>query len=72
MVTHTVPTAINVGDYLVGLGYRLAASTREEFGTACSTDIVAHLSEAHLRRNRPALLRAIQEARERYAALRGS
>ena len=47
--SHGVATAINVGDYLVGLGYRLAASTREEFGTACSADMVARLSEAHQR-----------------------
>ncbi|MFO0841600.1 MAG: polyprenyl synthetase family protein [Gemmataceae bacterium] len=44
-----VPTAINVGDYLLGLGYRLVAKERKELGGDCAADIVNKLSEAHLR-----------------------
>ncbi len=41
--------AINVGDYLVGLGYRLMAAGKDEFGAACAADILSHLSQAHLK-----------------------
>ncbi|MFO0846406.1 MAG: hypothetical protein U0797_29235 [Gemmataceae bacterium] len=41
-----VPTAINVGDYLLGLGYRLVSRSRKELGAAtCAADIVNKLSE---------------------------
>ena len=43
------PMAINVGDYLVGLGYRLVASAADDLGAPCVTDIINHLSEAHLK-----------------------
>jgi len=42
-------TAINVGDYLIGLGYRLIASEAGALGAECVADILAHLSDAHLR-----------------------
>lgn len=44
-----VGTAINVGDYLIGLGYRLVARERKELGGDCSADILNRLSEAHLK-----------------------
>lgn len=44
-----VPTAINVGDYLLGLGYRLVAKERKDLGGDCTADILNKLSEAHLR-----------------------
>jgi geranylgeranyl pyrophosphate synthase len=47
--SHGTPTAINVGDYLIGLGYRLVSATRADIGAACVADILAHLAEAHLK-----------------------
>lgn len=44
-----VGTAINVGDYLIGLGYRLIARERKTLGGDCAADILNKLSEAHLR-----------------------
>jgi len=46
---HGVGTAINVGDYLIGLGYRLVARDRKELGGDCTADILNRLSEAHLK-----------------------
>jgi geranylgeranyl pyrophosphate synthase len=44
-----VGTAINVGDYLIGLGYRLVAKERKELGGDCAADILNRLSDAHLK-----------------------
>src|SRR4029077_18770239 len=44
-----VSTAINVGDYLIGLGYRLVGRERRELGGDCAADILNRLSEAHLK-----------------------
>ncbi|GBD37485.1 All-trans-nonaprenyl-diphosphate synthase (geranyl-diphosphate specific) [bacterium HR36] len=44
-----VPTAINVGDYLIGLGYRLAARCRSELDAATCNDILHKLAEAHMK-----------------------
>jgi geranylgeranyl pyrophosphate synthase len=44
-----VGTAINVGDYLIGLGYRLVARERKELGGDCTADILNKLSDAHLK-----------------------
>jgi geranylgeranyl pyrophosphate synthase len=46
---HGVCTAINVGDYLIGLGYRLVGRDRKELGGDCAADIMNRLSEAHVR-----------------------
>ncbi len=43
------PVAINVGDYLIGLGYRLIASERESLGAEAVADVVVRLGEAHTR-----------------------
>jgi len=51
-VEHGTAVALNVGDYLVGLGYRLMNSVRCDAGADCMGDIVAHLSEAHLKLTR--------------------
>ena len=44
-----VPTAINVGDYLVGLGYRLVSRDRKEIGAETAADILDYLADAHQR-----------------------
>jgi geranylgeranyl pyrophosphate synthase len=46
---HGVGTAINVGDYLIGLGYRLVGRERKELGGDCASDILNRLSDAHLK-----------------------
>ena len=46
---HGTAMAINVGDYLIGLGYRLVASERGELGAATAADILAVLGQAHTR-----------------------
>jgi geranylgeranyl pyrophosphate synthase len=40
--------AINIGDYLIGLGYRLIAGETGDLGADCIADILARLSHAHL------------------------
>jgi geranylgeranyl pyrophosphate synthase len=44
-----VGAAINVGDYLIGLGYRLVARDRKELGGDCTADILNKMSESHLK-----------------------
>jgi geranylgeranyl pyrophosphate synthase len=44
-----VPTAVNVGDYLVGLGYRMVSRERQALGADVSADILEILSHAHMR-----------------------
>jgi geranylgeranyl pyrophosphate synthase len=44
-----VPLAINVGDYLLGLGYRLVGRERKELGGDCAADILHRLADAHLK-----------------------
>jgi geranylgeranyl pyrophosphate synthase len=46
-VEHGVPTAINVGDYLIGLGYRLVSRDIGELGADTAADILNKLAEAH-------------------------
>jgi geranylgeranyl pyrophosphate synthase len=46
---HGVSTAINVGDYLIGLGYRLVGKERKELGGDCAADILNRLADAHLK-----------------------
>ncbi len=46
--THGIGQAINIGDYLVGLGYRLICAQASELGAECIADILGHLSAAHL------------------------
>ena len=48
-VKHGVPTAINIGDYLIGLGYRLVSGDRAELGHETAADILDVLADAHQR-----------------------
>lgn len=43
------PTAINVGDYLIGMGYRLVSRESKTLGPAVAADILDCLADAHLR-----------------------
>ena len=42
-------TAINVGDYLIGLGYRLVSRDAERLGHQVAAEITEVLSDAHMR-----------------------
>jgi geranylgeranyl pyrophosphate synthase len=44
-----VPTAINVGDYLIGLGYRSVSRDAAVLGPDKAADILDRLADAHLR-----------------------
>ena len=48
-VKYGVPTAINVGDYLVGLGYRLVSHEVKSLGAEVVADLIEVLAEAHQR-----------------------
>ncbi|MGE5608679.1 MAG: polyprenyl synthetase family protein, partial [Bacillota bacterium] len=45
---HGIGPAVNVGDYLIGLGYRLIAGQTEAVGAQRVGDILGRLSQAHL------------------------
>jgi geranylgeranyl diphosphate synthase, type II len=45
---HGIPIAINIGDYLIGLGYRLIASSSIDLGSEAIADIFNFISKAHL------------------------
>jgi len=44
-----VPTAINVGDYLIGMGYRLVSREAKSLGADIVSDILDCLADAHTR-----------------------
>lgn len=46
---HGLSTAINVGDYLIGLGYRLVTKDRQELGADVAADILDKFSDAHVK-----------------------
>jgi geranylgeranyl pyrophosphate synthase len=46
---HGVATAINVGDYLIGMGYRLISRDIDGLGAATAADILNKLADAHTR-----------------------
>jgi len=46
---HGTGVAINVGDYLIGLGYRLVSRDRKELGAETAVDILDKLADAHLK-----------------------
>ncbi len=48
-VKYGVPTGINVGDYLVGMGYRLVSRDRKELGAETAADILDYLADSHQR-----------------------
>jgi geranylgeranyl pyrophosphate synthase len=46
-IQHGVPTAINVGDFLIGLGYRLVTQDINEMGAETAADILNKMAESH-------------------------
>ncbi len=44
---HGVATAINVGDYLIGMGYRLISRDTSAIGAEAAADILDKLADAH-------------------------
>lgn len=44
-----MPTAINVGDYLIGMGYRLVSREAKAIGPEAAADILDILADSHLR-----------------------
>ena len=46
---HGVPIALNVGDYLVGLGYRVIGNQIQEMGAECSAAILERLAESQVK-----------------------
>jgi geranylgeranyl diphosphate synthase, type II len=47
--TYGIGTAINVGDYLIGLGYRLVSRERKTLGAEVAADILDKLADSHLK-----------------------
>jgi geranylgeranyl pyrophosphate synthase len=46
---HGIGTAINVGDYLIGLGYRLLSSSHGDLPADAVADIVDRMAQAHVK-----------------------
>jgi len=44
-----IGTAINVGDHLIGMGYRLLNSCRQDFGAEAACDVLDRMSQAHIK-----------------------
>jgi len=44
-----IPAAVNVGDFLIGLGYRLVADQRRHLGPQVTAEILAGFAHAHTR-----------------------
>lgn len=44
-----IPTAINVGDYMIGLGYRLISRDARAMGPDVAADILDRLADAHMK-----------------------
>lgn len=44
-----IPTAINVGDYMIGMGYRLVSRDAKELGPDVVADILNNLADAHMK-----------------------
>ncbi len=42
-------TAINVGDYLIGIGYRLVNSARDDVGAEITCDVLERMASAHIK-----------------------
>jgi geranylgeranyl pyrophosphate synthase len=47
--SHSVPVALNIGDYLLGRGYRLVAEQLDDIGAEAAAKILGKLSEAHVK-----------------------
>ena len=48
-IKYGLASGINIGDYLVGLGYRLISRDRKEMGPDAAADILDYLASAHQR-----------------------
>lgn len=46
---YDLSTAINVGDYLIGMGYRLVSRDRKTLGAEVAADIIDRLGDAHIK-----------------------
>lgn len=46
---HGLSAAINIGDYLIGVGYRLVTAGRREMGADVAADIVDKFGDAHVK-----------------------
>lgn len=46
---HGIGTAINVGDYLIGLGYRCVSRDRKALGADTAADVLDKLADAHIK-----------------------
>ncbi|MCA9162609.1 MAG: polyprenyl synthetase family protein [Planctomycetales bacterium] len=46
---HGISTAINVGDYMIGLGYRLVSRDTATLGAETTAEILDRLADAHLK-----------------------
>jgi geranylgeranyl pyrophosphate synthase len=44
-----IPTAINIGDYLIGMGYRLISRDAAQAGPETAAEILDRLADAHLK-----------------------
>lgn len=44
-----IPTAINIGDYMIGMGYRLVSRDAKELGADVVADILNNLADAHIK-----------------------
>jgi geranylgeranyl pyrophosphate synthase len=44
-----IPTAINIGDFLIGLGYRLISRETPQIGAEAAADILDRMADAHLK-----------------------
>lgn len=47
--TYGVGQAINIGDYLIGIGYKLIGKSCETLGAAATADILQQMSSAHIK-----------------------
>jgi len=47
--TYGLPVAVNVGDYMIGLGYRLVSRDAAALGAEMANDLLDRLADAHLR-----------------------
>ncbi|MGC1272399.1 MAG: polyprenyl synthetase family protein [Planctomycetaceae bacterium] len=47
--SHGIGSAINVGDHLIGLGYKLVTAARSEIGAEAAADILDRMANAHVR-----------------------
>jgi|TARA_R110001592_G_scaffold363224_2_gene681885 geranylgeranyl pyrophosphate synthase len=46
---HGTGMAINIGDYLIGVGYRLLNEARADIGAEAASDLIEKMSAAHIR-----------------------